>query len=216
MAVTGPALVIIMGLGFGFGNPPAAYSDGPDIRLLVFGDSLTAGYGLAPEQSFPARLQARLEKNGHQAVRVINAGVSGDTTSGGLTRLEWTLDGEKPDAVILELGANDMLRAVDPQVTRQNLVKMLEILKTRDIPVLLSGMKSFRNLGALFGDSYQKMFKNLAKEYDTGYYPFFLEGVALEPGMVQEDGLHPTARSVEVIVDGIFSEVEDLLERIEK
>lgn len=209
-------LVLIMALGVFFGNPSAAFSAEREIRLLAFGDSLTAGNGITLEQAFPARLEARLSKKGHKNVRIINAGVSGETTAGGLTRLEWTLEGEKPDAVILELGANDMLRTIDPKVTRENLVKMLEILKRRNLPVLLCGMKSFRNLGALFGDSYQQMFEDLADDYDAVYYPFFLEGVAMEPGLIQEDGLHPAAPGVEVIVDGIFPEVEDLLERVGK
>lgn len=177
--------------------------------ILAFGDSLIAGYGISSEYSFPAQLEKRLRAAGHE-VKVINAGVSGDTTSGGLTRLEWTLE-QKPDFVILELGANDMLRGIDPRITRENLQKMLDILKARNIPVLLTGMRSLPNMGSLFGDSYQKMYKELSKKYGTAYYPFFLEGVALEPGYVLEDGLHPNARGIAVVVDNILPTVEKLL-----
>lgn len=178
--------------------------------ILAFGDSLTAGYGISSDFSFPVQLEKKLREGGHE-VRVINAGVSGDTTSGGLTRLEWTLQQQNPDFVILELGANDMLRGIAPTVTRENLQKMLEILKARNIPVLLTGMRALPSMGSIFGDSYQKMYKALSKKYDTAYYPFFLEGVALEPGYVLDDGLHPNARGVAVIVDNIFPTVEKLL-----
>lgn len=180
--------------------------------ILAFGDSLTAGYGIQLDQAFPAQLEKKLRAEGHDAT-VINAGVSGDTTSGGLTRLEWTLDQKKPGYVILELGSNDMLRAVDPKVTRDNLKKMLDILKSRKIPVLLSGTRAAPNLGISFGDKYQSMYKELAEEYDAIYYPFFLDGVFWEPKLMQQDGLHPNAEGVAAIVDKIYSKVEDLLEK---
>lgn len=178
--------------------------------ILAFGDSLMAGYGISPDFSFPVQLEKKLREAGHE-VRVLNAGVSGDTTSGGLTRLEWTLQQQNPDFVILELGANDMLRGIDPSVTRENLQKMLDIIKARNVPVLLTGMRSLPNMGSLFGNSYQKMYKELSKKYDTAYYPFFLEGVALEPGYVLDDGLHPNARGISVIVDNILPTVEKML-----
>ncbi len=180
-------------------------------KILVFGDSLVAGYGIPLEKAFPAQLEKKLQALGY-AVAVINAGVSGDTTSGGLTRLEWTL-AQKPDFVILELGANDMLRAVDPAVTRENLRKMLDILKAKKIPVLLAGMKATPNLGDEFVKSYAAMYKALAKQYHAVYYPFFMEGVTTHADLVQEDGLHPTAEGVVVVVDNMLPAVKKLLKQ---
>lgn len=178
-------------------------------KILVFGDSLVAGYGISYAKAFPAQLEKALRAKGRD-VTVINAGVSGDTTSGGLTRLEWTLE-QKPDYVILELGANDMLRAVDPAVTKENLTKMLEIIKERNIPVLLAGMKAMPNLGAQFTSAYGQMYEDLAKKYNAAYYPFFMEGVALHPEFLQDDGLHPNEAGVAVIVKGILPVVEKML-----
>lgn len=196
------------------GAGPLAEGSRP-LVLTVFGDSLTAGLGLPADQAFPARLQARLVQKGY-SVETLNAGVSGDTTAGGLSRLEWTLEQNRPDALILALGANDMLRALDPKLTRGNLEAMLEILKKHDIPVLLAGMRSFRNLGAVFGDSYQDMYEDLADDYDAVYYPFFLEGVATDAALNQDDGLHPNASGVEKMVDNILPDVMELLEKASK
>lgn len=181
-------------------------------KLLAFGDSLTAGYGIPVEKSFPAQLEKKLREQGHD-VEVINAGVSADTTSGGLTRLAWTLDAQQPDFAIVALGANDMLRGTDPEVTRRNLKKILKTLKQRKIPVLLAGMKATPNLGPAFADSYQKMYQALAGKYAAVYYPFFLEGAALEPGLVQDDGLHPNEQGVAVIVGKILPSVKELLQK---
>jgi len=178
--------------------------------ILAFGDSLTAGYGIPMEKSFPAQLEQRLKKQGYNVI-VVNAGVSGDTTSGGVTRLEWTLR-QRPDFVILELGANDMLRGLDPAVTRNNLRKMLAILKQKKIPVLLAGMKATPNLGPAFEDQYRKMYKALAEEYDAVYYPFFLDGVATQADLLQDDSLHPNAAGVAVIVDHVLPLVKKLLD----
>lgn len=183
----------------------------PKKTLMVFGDSLVAGYGLPLDQAFPAQLERKLKEEGHD-VRVLNAGVSGDTTAGGLARLEWSLQ-DDPGFVILVLGGNDMLRAINPDVTRKNLKGMLEILKARKIPVLLSGMRSYRNLGEIFGGSYQRMYEDLAEEYDAVFYPFFLEDVALDATLNLEDGMHPNARGIAVIVDNIYDAVEELLEK---
>lgn len=180
--------------------------------ILAFGDSLTVGHGIPLEKAFPAQLEERLREKGYE-VTVINAGVSGETTSGGLTRLEWVLDQQKPDFVILELGANDMLRGVDPKVTRDNLQKMLDILKGKKLPVLLAGMRAMPNMGDLFGGRYQKLYKELAKKYDAVYYPFFLEGVILEPTLMQEDGLHPNVAGVAVIAENILPAVKKLLKK---
>ena len=179
--------------------------------ILAFGDSLTAGYGISWADSFPAQLEKKLLAKGH-AVKVINAGVSGDTTSGGLTRLEWTL-AQKPDFAIVELGANDMLRAIDPAVTRRHLEEMLKIFQKNKIPVLLAGMKAMPNLGMAFVNKYEQIYPELAEKYGALYYPFFLEGVVAEKGLLLEDGLHPSPAGVAVIVDKIFPFVEELLER---
>lgn len=192
------------------GAPGSAGNSKEAKKILVFGDSLVAGYGIPLEQAFPAQLEARLKKEGEN-VTVINAGVSGDTTSGGLTRLEWTL-AQNPDYVILELGANDMLRGTDPEVTRDNLRKMLEILKQKKIPVLLAGMKALPNYGIPYMLKFNGLYKPLAKKYDAVYYPFFLEDVATKQNLQLEDGMHPNPAGVAVIVENILPKVKDLLE----
>ncbi len=180
-------------------------------KLLVFGDSLTAGYGILYDQAFPAQLESKLRAGGY-SVKVINAGVSGETTSGGLARLEWTLE-QKPDFVILELGANDMLRAIDPAITRANLQKMLDILQQKKIPVLFAGMKATPNLGKKFVTAFDGIYPALAKKYPVIFYPFFLEGAALHPNLTQDDGLHPTPEGVTVIVSNILPDVKKLLKQ---
>lgn len=179
-------------------------------KLLVFGDSLTAGLGVPYDKAFPAQLEQKLRAEGY-AITVINAGVSGDTTSGGLSRLDWTLQ-QKPDFVILELGANDMLRAIDPTLTRSNLKKMLGILQQKKIPVLFAGMKATTNLGQKYVTAFDDIYPSLAKEYHVVYYPFFLEGVALHRNLLQDDGLHPNEAGVAVIVNTILPSVKKLLE----
>jgi acyl-CoA thioesterase-1 len=196
-------------------NIVSVRADAASKKIIVFGDSLVAGYGIPLEKAFPAQLEGKLREQGYN-ISVINAGVSGDTTSGGLTRLEWMLEQQKPDFVILELGGNDMLRAVDPAVTRGNLQKMLEILKERKIPVLLAGMKATPNLGEIFIKEYTAMYRDLAKKYHAIYYPFFMEGVALHSELVQEDGLHPRAEGAAVIVDRIMPSVKKLLKSAPK
>ena len=145
-------------------------------------------------------------------VTIANAGVSGDTTSGGLERLDWALD-PKPDAVIMELGANDALRGIDPKVPRENLDKMLADLKAKDIPVLLTGMKAPNNWGDDYAKTFDAIFAELAAKYSVPLYPFFLEGVALDPSFTQPDGLHPTGKGVAEIVRRIVPSVEELLAR---
>jgi len=179
--------------------------------IMAIGDSLTAGTGLPVANAFPARLEAALQKKGHD-VKVINAGVGGETSSGTLTRLEWTLT-QKPDYIILEIGGNDMLRAVDPAITRGNIDKILSVIAAHKIPVLVAGMRAFLNLGPSFGASYETMYRDLSKKYGAVYYPFFLDGAALHPDFVQDDGLHPNAAGVEVIVGKMLPSVEKLLSR---
>ena len=177
--------------------PPA----GAATRILALGDSLTAGYGLAAEDSFPARLQAWLRGHGVDA-EVTNAGVSGDTSAGGLARLDWTL-GKPADAVLIELGANDALRGIDPRLTGQNLDEILSRLDRRHVKVLLLGMKAPSNWGADYQAAFDAVFPALAERHHVLFYPFFLDGVALDPTLNQPDGLHPNARGVEVIVNRI-------------
>ena len=178
--------------------------------ILIFGDSLTAGYGLDTTAAFPARLENRLREKGYD-VRVIASGVTGDTTSSGLTRLTWVLDQQPVDVVVLELGSNDMLRGIDPAVMSDHLQKMLDIFKQHNIPVLLTGMKAFSSLGDDYAARYTSAFETLAKKNDVLFYPFFLEGVALDPALNQEDGLHPNATGVDAVVNNILPMVETLL-----
>jgi acyl-CoA thioesterase-1 len=177
--------------------------------LLAFGDSLTAGYLLPQDQSFPAVLEQQLKARGLE-VRVINAGVSGDTTSDGLARLDWTLP-EDADGVILELGANDMLRGLDPAIPRANLRAMLEQFRSRNIPVLLMGMKAQRNYGPAYVEAFDGLYPDLAAEFNVPLYPFFMEGVAGNPTLQLQDGLHPNAEGVRRIVEAMLPMVEELL-----
>jgi len=181
------------------------------INIVAFGDSLTAGLGLPANEAFPAQLQRALEAKG-LAINVINAGVSGDTAAGGLSRLDWSIP-EGTDAVILELGANDALRGFDPGVTRKALDAMLRRLKERKIPVLLCGMVAPPNLGAEYGRAFNSIYPDLATQTDAILYPFFLAGVAADPKLNQRDGLHPTAAGVAMIVDRILPQVEQLVAR---
>ncbi|AID33342.1 arylesterase [Mesorhizobium sp. SEMIA 3007] len=175
-------------------------------KIVGFGDSLMAGYGLGPGEGFTDKLQAALRAKGRD-VAVANAGVSGDTTSGGLARLDWSVpDGTQ--LVILELGANDMLRGVLPDIPRKNLDEMLAKLKQRKIAVLLAGMRAAPNLGADYQTAFDAIFPELAKKYDVPLYPFFLDGVAGQPGMQLEDGLHPSAKGVDLMVERILPTVE--------
>lgn len=183
------------------------------IRLLAIGDSLTAGYGLPPGEGFVPRLQAALDARG-RSVRVIDAGVSGDTTAGGLARLDWAL-AENPDAVLLELGANDGLRGLPPQQVRANLNAILDRLAARNLPVLLAGMLAPPNFGAAYGREFVAVFQDLARERpDLIFYPFFLEGVAGDRALNQPDGIHPNEQGVAKVVRGILPAVEQLLDRV--
>ena len=182
------------------------------ITLVVFGDSLSAGYGLEKQYAFPTRLNIALNQKGH-TVKVINAGVSGDTTAGGRARLEWTL-GNNVDAVILELGANDALRGLGTEQAYKNLAGILKILADRGIPTLLAGMHAPPNMGEDYGKSFDDIFKRLNKEFDVIFYPFFLDGVAANPALNQEDGIHPNPAGVDMLVERILPDVEALLKRV--
>jgi acyl-CoA thioesterase I len=189
-------------------SPPAAAA-AP--RILALGDSLTAGYGLPADQAFPVRLQARLNDDGY-TVQVVNAGVSGDTSAGGLARLDWAL-ADKPDLVLVEFGANDALRGIDPKVTFDNLDKMLARIVQSGARPLLVGMRAPSNWGREYQQAFDAIFPTLAEKYRIPLYPFFLDGVAMEAALNQADGLHPNPQGVAVIVERISPYVERLLGR---
>lgn len=184
-------------------------ADPRPLRILAFGDSLTAGFGLGEEDSFPFRLQQRLRADGI-AAEVVNAGVSGDTTAGGRARLDWSL-GEKPDLVLVELGANDALRGIDPKVARDNLDRILARLRETGTRSILLGMKAPANWGDDYQAEFDAIFPDLARKYGVPLYPFLLDGVALDKDLNQADGLHPNARGVAVIVERLAPAIEKLL-----
>ncbi|MGQ0676489.1 MAG: arylesterase [Rhodospirillales bacterium] len=179
------------------------------MRLLTLGDSLTAGFGLPAGQGFAAELERAL-KSGGVAVRVLDAGVSGDTTAGGLQRLDWAL-GDKPQAAIVELGANDMLRGLDPAAARANLDAILAKLRQRGVKTLLAGMLAAPNMGKDYAREFNAIYPALAQKHGVALYPFFLDGVAGEPGLLLSDGLHPNQRGVAEIVRRILPDVRRLL-----
>lgn len=184
------------------------------IRLLAFGDSLTAGYLLAQDQGFPAVLEKALRKDGFD-VSVINAGVSGNTASDGLARLDWSL-GDGADAAIVELGANDMLQGIDPTVTAKALDRILAKLQARRIKTLIAGMRATPSLGQTYVAAFDKIYPDLAAKYQLPLYPFFLDGVVTHKELVLPDGMHPTGKGVEMIVRGILPQVEALLRTVGK
>lgn len=181
------------------------------LLIVALGDSLTAGYGLPADQSFPAKLERALRGKG-LAVEVQNAGVSGDTASAGLGRLDWSVP-ENADAVIVSFGANDALRAVDPKVTRTALDAIIRRLQNRNIPILIAGMRAPRNLGKNYTEAFDAVYPELTTRHGTLYFPFFLEGVAAEPSLNLPDGLHPNAKGVDLIVRNILPKVEELIAR---
>jgi acyl-CoA thioesterase-1 len=189
-------------------------TSGQPVRILAFGDSLTQGYGVPPGTEFPARLERALNAKGLY-VTVINAGVSGETSAGGLARIDWLLgDGKNgPDAAIVELGANDGLRGLSAGEMEKNLDAILAKLKARGIPVLFAGMKAPRNFGARYAADYDSVFPRLAMKYEALFYPFFLEGVALDRALVQPDGLHPNPAGVDAIVKAITPLAERLVQQ---
>ncbi len=182
------------------------------LRLLMFGDSLTAGYGLPSQDTLPAQLENNLINNGLH-VRILNGGVSGDTTTGGRNRLSWALF-DRPDGVILALGANDGLRGIRPDITRQNLITMIEYLQHQQTPVLLMGMLAPPNLGSEYATQFNSIYPELAASYQLPFYPFILEGVALVPELNQLDGIHPNAEGVKKIVENITPTVNNFVQLI--
>jgi acyl-CoA thioesterase I len=185
---------------------PARAEASKPVKLVVLGDSLSAGLGLPAREAFPQKLQKALQAKGI-AVDMVNAGVSGDTTSGGRDRLDWSVP-EGTEGVIVELGANDALRGLDPDVTRAALTEIIQRLKARKIAVMLCGMLAPPNYGAEYAARFNSIYPDLAKTFDVPLYPFFLEGVAADAKLNQADGIHPTAAGVDIIVGNIMPMVE--------
>lgn len=204
------AAVFVCLVLWGGGAAPAAAAEA--FKIFMLGDSVTAGYGVEAGKSLPAQLQAALRARGHR-VRVINGGVSGDTTAGGAARIGWALKA-KPDAVIVGLGGNDALRGIDPGATRANLDAILTRLGRAGVPALLAGWKSPRNLGPEYVIDFEAVFPALARKHGVLFYPFILRGVALKPSLNQGDGIHPNARGVAAMVGGMLPLVERLIARI--
>jgi acyl-CoA thioesterase-1 len=191
--------------------PGFGLAAGKSLKIVAFGDSLTAGYGLPAQDAFPTKLQAALKANGYD-VTVVNAGVSGDTAAGGRDRLDWSVP-EDADAVIVELGANDALRGLDSTQTQKALTTILDRLAAKHLPVLLAGMLAPRNMGSDYTARFDAIYPKLAANHPVVFYPFFLEGVAADPHLNQGDGMHPNAAGVDVIVQRILPKVEELISR---
>ncbi len=205
-------LTLVSAVGLQMGLHGVALAQTAPVKIVAFGDSLTAGYGLPGPDAFPAKLAAALKAKGEN-VEIANAGVSGDTTTGGLERVDWSVP-DGTDAVILALGANDLLRGIDPAVTEKALDGILAKLTARKIKVLLAGMLAGKNMGADYETRYNAIFPALAKKYDVLFYPFFLDGVATDRALNQQDGIHPNAAGVDAIVKRILPKVEDLIAQV--
>lgn len=182
------------------------------LRIAALGDSLTAGYGLRPNEAFPAALQHELAARGH-SVEMINFGISGDTTAGGVSRVSAVIRA-RPDGVILELGANDALRGFDPALAEANLDRIISMLRAEGIPVMLTGMRAVMGMGKRYGEEFAAIYPRLAAKHGLRLYPFFLEGVAGDPSLNLPDGLHPTAQGIREIVRRILPDVEAFLKDI--
>ncbi|KXF79542.1 arylesterase [Paramesorhizobium deserti] len=192
----------------------SANTEGEPTRIVGFGDSLMAGYQLPPEDAFPARLQQALKEKGYD-VAIENAGVSGDTTTGGLARLDWSVpDGTQ--IVILELGANDALRGISPDITEKNLDAMLTRLEERGITVILVGMLAPPNMGNDYGTKFNAIYPRLTKKHGVRLYPFFLDGVAAQKNLLLDDGMHPNPEGVARMVEGILPVIERVLQEVRK
>jgi acyl-CoA thioesterase I len=204
-------LLLVQAMAFAAVLAAASPAGARAIRLVVLGDSLTAGLGLPPGKAFPARLQAALRAKGWD-VTVLNAGVSGDTTADGLQRYDWAVPADA-DALIVELGANDMLRGVKPEDTKKALSAILDKARAAHLPTLVAGMRAAPNLGAEYDRAFNAIYPALAAAHEAALYPFFLDGVAGDPKLNQADGMHPTAEGVDTIVERIEPSVEQLLSR---
>ena len=201
-------LILLVGCQAEIDEPPAPEIPA-EIRIVAMGDSLTAGYGLDESDAYPAQLEAALVLKGYD-VEVLNAGISGETSSGALTRLDWVLSLE-PDVLILETGPNDGLRGIDPSLTEENIDAMLTRLKEEDVVVILAGMQIVQNMGPTYVDAFKAIYPTLAEKHNVILIPFFLEGVAADDSLNQNDQIHPTAEGYTVIVQNILPYVEESL-----
>ncbi|MDR0476600.1 MAG: arylesterase [Desulfobulbaceae bacterium] len=183
-------------------KPAVAKPAAPEITIVAMGDSLTAGYGVPEEGAYPAKLERRLRAEGYNC-RVVNAGVSGETSSDALSRLDWIL-GMKPDIVIFESGANDGLRGINPAVPRENIDKILTRLQEKGVVTILAGMRMVTNLGSTYINDFNAIYPDLAKKHRLLFMPFFLDGVAAKPELNQDDGIHPRAAGYDIIVENIL------------
>ncbi len=208
--VLGPIFLMVIAALMFIGPHGAAAEEKP-LKIVALGDSLTAGYQLSPGEAFPVQLQEALRARGHH-IDVINAGVSGDTTSGGLSRLDWSIPPDA-NAVIVELGANDALRGLPTETTRRNLDEIVAKLKQRGLNILLVGMRAPNSMGESYVEKFDPIFEEVAATHDTLYYPFFLEGIPISPETVLADGMHPTGAGVAIIVENILPMVEELIDR---
>lgn len=197
------------------GDSEASQKQSETMKTIVaVGDSLTAGYGLDQSESYPALLEEKLQAAGYN-YRVVNGGVSGETSSGTLSRMEWILT-LKPDIVILETGANDGLRGIDTQVVERNIREILQLLEERDVVVILAGMKIVWNLGPDYVAKFNSIYPELAEEFDVLFFPFFLEGVATQSQLNNNDGIHPNAQGYKIITENIYPYVVEAIERREE
>ena len=207
-------LLLVQAVAFAVVLAAASPAAARTIRLVVLGDSLTAGLGLPPGKAFPDRLQAALRARGLD-VDVLNAGVSGDTAADGLGRYDWAVPANA-DALIVELGANDMLRGLEPEATKKALSAILDKARAARLPTLIAGMRAAPNLGAEYDRAFDAIYPALAKGHDVALYPFFLDGVAGDPKLNQADGMHPTAEGVDAIVERIAPSVEEILKQVKQ
>jgi acyl-CoA thioesterase-1 len=202
--------VFLTGIALVAALPAASQTPSPAPRLLVLGDSLSAGYNIQAREAFPQRLEAALRAQG-VAIQVINAGVSGDTSAGGLTRVDWALGQRPPEFAIVALGANDGLRGLDPEAMERNIDRILARMKEKGVKTLLAGMLAPPNMGSDYRDKFAAVFPRLAAKHGVPLYPFFLEGVAANPALNLSDGIHPNAQGVDVMVANILPAVRKLL-----
>ena len=200
-------LILLVCLLTGIGQ---VYAQAAPTRIAILGDSLAAGYGVKPAEAIPARLQAALKQEGRN-VEILNHGVSGDTSAGGLDRIDWMM-ADKPDIVMVELGGNDALRAIDPAATERNLDAIVAKLKGAKVTVWLVGMLAPRNLGPQYAQSFDGIYKRIADKHGLPLYPFILEGVAQDPALNQADGIHPNPKGVDVVVKNLLPFVNSNLE----
>jgi acyl-CoA thioesterase I len=205
-------MAVVCSVALGAAIPARHARAAMPVKIVALGDSLTAGYGLPDKDSFVSQLQAALAAKGI-AADLANAGVSGDTASDGLARLDWSVP-QGTEAVIVELGANDMLRGIDPQVTRKALDAILRRLTQRHVAVLLCGMRAAPNLGAAYGQAFDRIYPDLAAKYGVLLYPFFLDGVAADLRLTQADGMHPNAKGISIIVQHILPMTENLIAKV--